>query len=64
MTCFPKSREAYFNRGRELRRPVESGEISAEKRLAIREAEVKSGKLKVPEFAVRYTLRGHSAEGA
>lgn len=58
VNCFPKSLEAYEDRRSEL-----SSEAK-ETRLKILEAEVKSGKLAIPKFSVRYTLRAHSAEAA
>jgi hypothetical protein len=56
--CFPKSMEAYYNRELEL----SSTETQA--RLKMLDAEVKSGKLTLPAFGARYTLRGASAGGA
>ena len=58
VNCFPKSLEAFENRRSEL-------SVDTEEALwKILDAEVKSGKLNVPKFAVRYTLRAHSAEAA
>ena len=49
VNCFPKSLEAFENRRSEVR--------SEPTRVEILEAEVKLGKLDIPEFSVRYTLR-------
>ena len=56
--CFPKSMEAYYNRQHEL------SSMETQARLKMLEAEVKSGKLTVPGFGARYTLRGASAGSA
>ncbi len=56
VNCFPKSLEAF------LKRSVELG--SDHDRMDVLSSEVKSGRLKMPEMAIRYTLRGSSAEGA
>ena len=58
VTCFPKSMEAYYNRQDEL----SSKETRA--RLKILATEVKLGRLTVPAFGARYTLRGASAGSA
>ena len=54
--CFPKSLQAFIDRFEELRGKPDQ--------LALLEAEVKSGRLPMPEIAMRYTLRGAAAEGA
>lgn len=57
VVCFPKSLEPYMNRIRELASNGESMfDIIAD--------EIESGKITMPKLAIRYTLRGHSAEGA
>lgn len=56
MNCFPKSLEAFEKRRAEL--------ASRPDVLDILRSEVESGRLKMPDIAIRYTLRGHSAEGA
>lgn len=56
VNCFPKSLEAFEKRRAELASNADLLEI-------LRSA-VESGSLLVPEMAIRYTLRGHSAEGA
>jgi hypothetical protein len=56
VNCFPKSMEAFENRRAELGADPDL--------LEILRSEVESGRLKVPEMAIRYTLRGHAAEGA
>jgi hypothetical protein len=56
VNCFPKSLEAFENRRAELASDADL--------LEILRSEVESGRLDVPEMAIRYTLRGHSAEGA
>lgn len=60
VVCFPKSLEAYMNRTLEL---TTSGMANA-KALEIVASEIKTGKIIMPKLAVRYTLRGHSPEGA
>jgi hypothetical protein len=56
VNCFPKSLEAFLKRIAELgSEPDWMDALSSE---------VKSGRLKMPEMAIRYTLRGSSAEGA
>ena len=57
VVCFPKSLEPYMNRMRELASNDES-------MFDIVAAEIESGKIGVPQLAIRYTLRGHSPEGA
>lgn len=54
--CFPEYLEAFENRRAEL-----AGNPGA---AGILTDEVRSGRLKVPDMAIRYTLRGHSAAGA
>ena len=56
--CFPKSLEPYIERSREL---ALAG-VSDVK--GVLTSEIESGKLAMPKLAVRYTLRGHAAEGA
>ncbi len=56
VNCFPKSLEAFEKRRAEL--------ASRPDILDILRSEVGSGRLKMPDIAIRYTLRGHSAEGA
>ncbi|MGD2217856.1 MAG: hypothetical protein PVJ64_13955 [Gemmatimonadales bacterium] len=56
VNCFPKSLEAFENRRAELALNPDL--------LEILRSEVESGRLKVPEMAIRYTLRGHAADGA
>jgi len=56
VVCFPSSLEPYQNRRREL-----SGRAD---RNSIIDAEVESGKLPFPKLAIRYTLRGASADMA
>jgi len=60
VVCFPKSLESYMNRLQELKRNSPSPE-QAYDTLA---SEIKSGKIIMPDIAIRYTLRGHSTEGA
>jgi len=56
VNCFPQSLEAFENRRVEL---GSSPDI-----LDILNSDVEQGRLKLPNIAIRYTLRGHSAEGA
>jgi hypothetical protein len=56
VNCFPRSLEAFENRRAELGADPDL--------LEILRSEVESGRLQVPEMAIRYTLRGHAAEGA
>jgi hypothetical protein len=56
VNCYPRSLEAFEKRRAEL-----SSEADF---LEVLRAEVEGKSLKVPKFAIRYTLRGHSAEGA
>jgi hypothetical protein len=56
VNCFPKSLEAFENRRAELSSNADLFEILR--------SEVESGRLNMPEMAIRYTLRGHSSEGA
>jgi len=56
VNCFPRSLEAFENRRAELGADPDL--------LEVLRYEVESGRLEVPEMAIRYTLRGHSAEGA
>jgi len=58
VVCFPKSLEPYMTRLWELKL---NGHSNVYETVA---KEIKSGKIKIPELSVRYTLRGHSAEGA
>jgi len=60
VVCFPKSLESYMNRLRDLKVKGMSNE-EAYAKVAV---EIKEGSIKMPSVAVRYTLRGHSAEGA
>lgn len=53
--CSPNSLQPFIERFEELRGNPEQ--------IAPLEAEVKSGKLPMPEIAMRYTLRGAKAEG-
>lgn len=56
VNCFPQSLEAFENRRAELE--------SNPDMLDILKSDVEQGRLKLPNIAMRYTLRGHSAEGA
>lgn len=56
VNCFPKSLKAFEDRRAEL--------VSNPDALDILQSDVKSGRIKLPDIAMRYTLRGHSAEGA
>ena len=56
VNCFPKSVQAFEERRAEL--------ASASGWVEVLEKEVKSGEINVPAIAMRYTLRGASAEGA
>jgi len=56
--CFPKSLEQFFNRNDELKRE------GVTDRAAVLEAEIKSRKITLPEFDIRYTLRGKRFEEA
>ena len=56
VNCFPRSLEALENRRAELGADPDL--------LEILRSEVENGRLEVPEMAIRYTLRGQSAEGA
>jgi len=56
VNCFPRSLEAFEYRRAELGADPDL--------LETLRSEVESGRLKVPEMAIRYTLRGHAAEGA
>ena len=56
--CFPKSLEQFFIRNDELKR---EGVID---RSAVLEAEIKSHKITLPDFDIRYTLRGKRFEEA
>ncbi len=56
VNCFPKSLEAFEKRRVEL--------ASKPDFLDVLRSEVESERLKVPKMAIRYTLRGQSAEGA
>lgn len=60
VVCFPKSLEQYMNRRRELGLKGVSNAAAAD----IVANEIESGKIAMPKLAVRYTLRGHSPEGA
>ena len=60
VVAFPKSLEIYMNRLREL----VVGGMSNEEAYTKVANEIKDGIIKMPSVAVRYTLRGHSAEGA
>jgi hypothetical protein len=56
VNCFPKSLQPFESRRAELGSNVDLFDILR--------SEVESGRLDVPEMAIRYTLRGHSPEGA
>ena len=56
--CFPKSLEPFLIRNDELKRQ------GVTDRSAILEAEIKSGKIIMPEYDIRYTLRGKRFEEA
>jgi hypothetical protein len=56
VNCFPKSLEAFEKRRAELGPGPDA--------LRVLTSDVESERLKLPKFAMRYTLRGHSAEGA
>jgi len=56
VNCFPQSLEAFENRRAELE--------SNPDMLDILKSDVEQGRLKLPNIAMRYTLRGHSAESA
>ena len=56
VNCFPKSVQAFEERRAEL--------ASAPGWIEVPDKEVKSAKIKLPNIAMRYTLRGASAEGA
>jgi len=58
IVCFPKSLEPYMTRIRELRL---NGVSNVYDSLA---TEIELGIIDMPKLAVRYTLRGHSHEGA
>ncbi len=58
IVCFPKSLEPYMTRIRELKL---NGVSNVYDSLA---TEIELGILNMPKLAVRYTLRGHSHEGA
>ena len=55
VNCFPESLEASENRRRELQ------DQGVENASAVFRSEVESGKIPMPDFAVRCTLRAHSA---
>jgi hypothetical protein len=50
--CFPESLRPLFERNQELK------DQKASNRREVLEAEMKSGKIKMPDMAIRYTLRG------
>ena len=56
--CFPKSLEQFFMRNDELKR------AGVTDRTAVLEAEIESGKITLPDFEIRYTLRGQRYEEA
>jgi hypothetical protein len=56
--CFPKSLEQFLVRNDELKR---QGIVE---RVAVLEKEIKSGKILLPKFDIRYTLRGKRFEEA
>ena len=56
--CFPKSLKQFFLRNDELKRQ------GATDRFAVLEAEIESGKIKMPAFDIRYSLRGKRFEEA
>ena len=58
VVCFPKSLEPYWTRLQELTvKGVSNKYVTVAN-------EIESGKIPMPKLAVRYTLRGHSPEGA
>ncbi len=58
VVCFPKSLEPYMTRRRELALKGVSNVAD------IVASEIESDKIAMPKLAVRYTLRGHSPDGA
>ena len=60
VVCFPKSLEPYMTRFREF---TKQG-VSDMSWFGVLASEIESGKIPMPKFTVRYTLRGHAAEGA
>ncbi len=58
IVCFPKSLEPYMTRKEEL---TLNGVSNVRDSIA---SEIESGKIYMPKLAVRYTLRGHSPDGA
>ena len=58
VVCFPKSLEPYMTRIRELK---SQGVSNVYDSVA---SEIELSKIDMPKLAVRYTLRGHSPEGA
>ena len=56
VNCFPRSLAAFEDRRAELGANPDL--------LEILRSEVESGRLEMPEMAIRYTLRGQNAEGA
>jgi hypothetical protein len=54
VVCFPESLKPYLHRSRELK----EGKVKDRRNKLI--AEIKAGKIPMPDFAVRYTLRGEA----
>jgi hypothetical protein len=58
VVCFPESLKSLLHRIRELK------DAKVTDRTKILTAEIESGKIPMPDFAVRYTLRGEAYVGA
>lgn len=58
VVCFPESLERFFKRNRDLK------EGKVPNRRKVLTAEIEAGKIPLPEFAMRYTLRGQIFEEA
>ena len=56
--CFPKSLKQFFVRNHELK------EAGVADRRTVLEKEIESGKITMPQFDIRYTLRGQELESA
>jgi hypothetical protein len=56
--CYPKSLEQFLLRNDELKR------AGVTDRTVVLEAEIESGKIELPDFEIRYTLRGQRYEDA
>ena len=54
VVCFPEGLKPLFHRIRELK----DGKVSGRRKIL--EAEIKAGKIPMPDLAVRYTLRGEA----